>query len=252
MTNKQKKTSLKMSVLGITTLAVSSVWGKTPTGFPTGGGVGIDYLTLDEMPIEHVKMCMTDTPFANGTLLPSNITIAIDSETAPSIFKMGFTISDMIDTEEERTLYLISGTRTSPSPEIKTHPGGPALGIAVSELDILGIYRIPKVISTPQPESNVGQALPFAASKMTVNVNFDEHKIAKLMSNNKANIYVQAGLIRTSDLELGIFENMIMSEMDTISLVSNKCPEETDSIIKADNSGNQSFCKTPSADPDCN
>ena len=208
-------------------------------------GIGKNRLSLDEMPIKHAKMCMSETIFTNGTLIPSDITIVIDSETEPTIFEMEFTISEVIDTEEDRMLYLVTGTHTSPSPEIITHPEGPVLGIALSEIDILGFYRIPKVISRPQPVSIVGQALPFLVSKITVNVNFDEHKIAKLMSNNEGVIYVQAGLIKVSELEQGIFENMILSEMDTINLVANECPEEIDSVIEADNLGNQSYCKSP-------
>jgi hypothetical protein len=164
---------------------------------------------------------------------------------------MSFLVSDMTATDEDRFLFLVYSSRTTPSPQIITTDKGPSLGVEMSELEVLGTYHIPALSVEPQPETKVGQANPFPTSKMTVTVNFDQGKIDEMIRLGKETIYVQAALIRTSDLEKGLLENMILSEMDALTFVANECPaEETEMYFEADVSG--TVTKTPSQNSTAN
>ncbi|OQY43313.1 MAG: hypothetical protein B6247_31915, partial [Candidatus Parabeggiatoa sp. nov. 2] len=65
-------------------------------------------------------------------------------------------------------------------------------------------------------------------------------------------IYVQAALIRASDLEAELFENMILSEMDTLTFVANECPADAVESYEADESGTITIIKSPSQNSTAN
>jgi hypothetical protein len=246
---KHRKT-MKTTALSVTALAASSALGKTPTG-----RIGLDALTLEEVPTQTVTVCAHARHPENedkfSGMMSNTLSIAVDSSKRRQV-KMSFVISEMRDTTEDRVLYLVYSTRKSPSPQILTTDLGPGLGIDIFEMEPLGIYHVSARLENPQPVTRVGQALPFSTSKMTVDVNFDTSKIDDLIRNGKETIYVQAALIRASDLEAGLFENMILSEMDTLTFVPNECPADTVESYEADEYGTITIIKSPSQNSTAN
>jgi len=252
MSIKHQKT-LKASALSITALAASSVWGKTPSGTTPGKGLGIDYLALDEVPTKHVTVCESsknkDKEFTG--LFSDQLWIAVDSSDRKT-HRLSFVVSEMVATDEDRILFLVYSPRTSPSPYYPTTEYGPELGLEMTEYEVLGMYNIPALLRGQSPENKVGLAVSTPTSKMTVHFNFDASKIDNMIRNSKETIHVQAALIRVSDLEAEKFENMILSEVDTLTFVANECPSETAYSYKADVSGNITATKSPSQDSSAN
>jgi hypothetical protein len=256
MSIKHPKT-LKASALSITALAASSVWGKTPAGL-TGGGLGIDYLSLDEMPKQNVTVC---EPPRNEVarketftgLFSDNIWISYNGAERPT-YRVSFIVSDMVATDEDRMLFLVYSTRTSSSPYYDTTEAGPQLKLEMTEMEIMGMYSIPAVRIGEAPDNKLGTAIPTPASKMTVEFKFNANKLNTMLLKDKETIYVQAALIRMSDLESELFENMILSEMDTLTFIADDCPSETASSYSADNSGyvTKSSSQNSSANPNSN
>jgi len=254
MSIKHQKT-LKTSVLGVTALAASSAWGKTPAGL-TGGGLGIDYLSLDEIPTQHVTTCEPPKNEAERKesftgLFSDKLWIAVDLSERRT-HRVSFIVSEMVATDEDRVLFLVYSTRTSPSPFYFTTDDGPELGLEMTEMEVLGMYNIPALIRGQAPENKVGLAVPTPASKMTVHFNFDARKIEDMIRLDKETIHVQAALIKVSDLESEKFENMILSEMDSLTFVPNECPPETVYSYEADGYGQITVTKSPSQDSSAN
>ncbi len=257
MSIKHPKT-LKASALSITALAASSVWGKTPAGL-TGGGLGIDYLALDEMPKQNVTVCEPpkDEVARKETftgLFSDKMWISYNGAERPT-YRVSFIVSEMVATDEDRMLFLVYSTRTSPSPYYDTTEAGPPLELEMSEMEVLGMYNIPAVRRGDKaPDNKLGSAISTSASKMTVEFKFNANKLNTMLLKGKETIYVQAALIRMSDLESELFENMILSEMDTLTFIADDCPPETAYAYKADDSGyvTKSSSQNSSANPNSN
>jgi hypothetical protein len=231
--------TLKTSVLSVTALAASSAWGKSGFGVNDGPRLGEDFLTLDELPIQNATLCLpADDPSKQfGGLSADNPSIVVDSSKGKTV-KVSFIVSEMNATDEDRLLFLVYGTKTTPSPQILTTDKGPELGVALSDLEILGYYQIPALGVAAQDSTKVGRADPFPTNKMTVNINFDQSKIDEMLRLGKETIYVQAALIRLTDWQAGLWENMILSEMDSLTFVANECPADTVESYEADDGGN--------------
>jgi len=251
MSIKHQKT-LKASVLSVTALAASSAWGKTPAGL-TGGGLGIDYLALDEVPTKHVTVCESskDEEKEFTGLFSDKLWISFDAADRQT-YRVSFVISEMVATDEDRVLFLVYSSRTSPSPFYPTTEEGPTLGLEMTEMEVLGMYNIPALYRGQSPDNKLGLAIPTPASKMTVNFNFDANKLNTMIRNGKETIHVQAALIKVSDLESEKFENMILSEMDSLTFISDDCPPETTYSYVADGYGNITATKSSSQDSSAN
>jgi hypothetical protein len=196
-----------------------------------GNKLGIDYLTLEEVPAQNVTVCIPD----ERRFTPDELSIAVDPFTSGQI-RMAFTISEMTATDEDRIVFLVYSTHTSPSPQLPSR-GSNVLGIDLPTAEILGVYRVPALRLEKQNPTEVGLANPSPTSKITVNVNFDSSKLADLIRTGNNTIYVQAALIKDSDFREQRFGDMILSEMDTLHFVKLKCPNETDTSYAADESG---------------
>ncbi|RKZ78753.1 MAG: hypothetical protein DRR19_25935 [Candidatus Parabeggiatoa sp. nov. 1] len=223
--------TMKTSVLSVTALAASSVWGK-------GGGprLGVDLLTLDTLPVKNTTLCLPARQATRfGGLMPNTQSVVVDSMVKS--FKVSFIVSELTAIEEDRVLFLVYSPSTSPSPGIITTDKGPELGLDMDELEMLGVYSLPTLFKAEQPETKVGLADASPTSKITVHVNFDTDKLNDMMRRGKETIYIQAAMIRVSELNNGLLENMILSEMDTLTFVSHECPAGTVESYEADDSG---------------
>jgi len=219
---------LKTTLFSLVMLVSHLVWAQSPI---FGNKLGIDYLTLEEVPTQNVTVCLPD----ERRFTPDELSIAVDPFTSGQII-MSFTISEMTATDEDRIVFLVYSTRTSPSPQLPAR-GTNVLGIDLPTSEILGFYRVPALLLEKQTPTDVGLANPSPTSKVTVNVNFNTAKLAALIRTGNNTIYVQAGLLKDSDFREQRFGDMILSEMDTLHFVKLKCPNETDTSYAANDSG---------------
>ncbi len=239
-----KSRALRSSVLGITALATNAVWGKGGTNIEDGLGVG--FLTLEEIPGQNVAVCLQQSNTGKssnnsnnynddkGGVLPDALSIVVDPFEGNTI-KMLFTISEMIASDENRVLVLIYSTKSSPTPQMRSHLSSPPLGLDLEEMQIMGFYNIPAIQLEPQESTELGIANPRPTSVVTVNFNFDTSKLVEKINAGNNTIYVQAAMIKASDFENNDFDNMILSEMDTLQFVK-ECPTNV-RVYKADNNG---------------
>ncbi|GEM_PF-2632247 len=210
------------------------------TIYQKSGRLGVDYLSLDEIPTQNVTVCVPPRQQATDQftgLIPDTLWIAVDSSQRKTV-KMSFMVSEMTATDEDRVLFLVYSPSTSPSPQIITTEEGPELGVNTNEFETLGYYQIPALSTKRQTPTKVGLADPNPTTKVTVNINFDQSKIDEMIRRGKETIYVQAGLIRKTDLQAGLLENMILSEMDALIFVANECPAGVVKTYQADEAGN--------------
>lgn len=213
---------------------------KTTIYQKSGGSLGAKHLSLDEIPTQNVTVCVPPRQQATDQftgLIPDTLWIAVDSSQRKTV-KMSFMVSEMTATDEDRVLFLVYSPSTSPSPQIITTEEGPELGVNTNEFETLGYYQIPALSTKRQTPTKVGLADPNPTAKVTVNINFDQSKIDEMIRRGKETIYVQAGLIRTTDLQAGLYENMILSEMDALIFVANECPAGVVETYQADEAGN--------------
>ena len=231
--------TLRTSVLSVTALAASSAWGSKLGGI--GGGsdsrLGVDFLALDTLPVQNATVCLPAPQAAQFSgLQPNTQSIVVDASRFRTV-KVSFIVSELEATDEDRILFLVYSPTKSVSPEIITTEYGPELGIKLAEAEILGFYQIPALFEDPQEPTKVGRAIASPTSKMTVHVNFDASKIDDMIRRGKETIYIQAGMLRVTELQEGQFENMILSELDELKFVSHECPADTVESYEADESG---------------
>ncbi|HAI67937.1 MAG TPA: hypothetical protein DCM38_00700, partial [Gammaproteobacteria bacterium] len=59
-------------------------------------------------------------------------------------------------------------------------------------------------------------------------INLTTSEVPTMMISGDDTIYVQAALLPNDDWESGRFDNMILSEVDTIQFLENECPDTID------------------------
>jgi len=138
---KMQKTTLFSFLILVSQL----VWAQSPI---FGNKLGIDYLTLEEVPAQNVTVCIPD----ERRFTPDELSIAVDPFTSGQI-RMSFTISEMTATDEDRIVFLVYST--SPSPQLPSH-GSNVLGIDLPTSEILGFYRVPALLLEKQNPTEVG------------------------------------------------------------------------------------------------
>jgi len=257
MSIKHSKT-LKMSVLSATALAANSAWGGKTLDFDgglalfEGGGLGVDYLALDESPERNVVIC--DTPANESAREESSFTglfsdklWIVTNSAVKRQSTVSFVISDIVPATEDQLLFLVYSTATTSTPHILTTDKGPGLGLDLSQSEVLATYLIPAFQKQPQEKTDIGYALENLSTKIRVRVNFDESLIDDLVRQHKGIIYIQAALISISDIEANLFENMILSEMDTFTFIADNCPEDSPSVYAADDTGSITATKSSSS-----
>ena len=230
--------TLRTSVLSVTALAASSAWGSKLGGI--GGGsdsrLGVDFLALDTLPVQNATVCLPAPQTAQFSgLQPNTQSIVVNASKFRTV-KVGFVVSELETTDEDRILFLVYSPTKSTSPEISTTKYGPKLGLKLADAEILGFYQIPAIFDALPESPKIGHAMSLT-SKMTLHVNFDAYEINDMILRDQETIYIQAGMLRVSELQDGQFENMILSEMDELTFVPNDCPADTVESYEADESG---------------
>ncbi|MCK5719447.1 MAG: hypothetical protein KAH84_05780 [Thiomargarita sp.] len=229
-----KNSVLKKTLVGATLLATSPAWAKGGGGMSEGGKsqLGVNHLSLEVTPGYACAVCADVKAVENGktasNLLPNDLTVAVDPF-ATSYIELTFTVRDILAQNRNHVLFLVYSPRTSPSPQIPTPRSENKLELDLSALEILAIYSIPSQTMLAQRPTRLGAANPSPHSSVSFSVNLDT-SILPIFMRNSEKAYLQAALMTTEAFDNGQYDEMILSELDTIGFVQNQCPENNASI----------------------
>ncbi len=215
---------------------------------------GINHLTLEEAPLENITVCVPGKSMAGLTgdfrYLPDKLAVVHNPREANYV-KMTFIVSHMNAVDYDRTLFLAYSQNLSPFPQIPTPKSINKFELDLESVEIVGVYDVSSFGMKAQPETRI-LVKPTPRIKYEFDVNLDILETLRMMNSGNDTIYVQAALIKKSDYEAGIWNSMILSEVDTIHFVEDKCPEsmvmeEGKPPVKvteicADNDGNFGSC----------
>jgi len=224
---------LKKTIAGAGLLATAPVWAKSGQGVAAGGKSqsGVNTLSLEEIPGQNVTLCAGNDDISTKTgnnITPNDMTVAVNPFDH-SYFEIVFTVRDILAQDKDYVLFLVYAPRTSPSPQIPTPISLNKLELDMSALEILAIYNIPAQQMMVQGSTRMGAANPAPRSALSFGVNFDTSVLPTFLRNSEQ-IHIQAAFMKKADYDAGAFDNMILSEMDTIGFVEMSCPDGDGSI----------------------
>jgi hypothetical protein len=220
----------RLSVAAATLLTGTTVKASDGLGVSEGSTrqLGVNALSLNQIPLENTAICVNENSRASKTAnlqdLTNEVSIVIppfDNVTA----KVRFLISEVHPDKQDRTLLLAYSKKLLPSPQLPTPISMNKLLLDGSYLDILGQYYIPATQLLSLEETSIGLANPSPKLNFGIDISLDTAKIAQLFSLGTEAIYMQAALIPSDDLDQGKFDNLILSEVDTVYFAKDKCLE---------------------------
>ncbi len=113
----------RKKLLGAVLLATTSTVKASGTGqgVSEGGKLqrGVNHLTLEEAPLDNITLCVGKDGMMGGLtndfrFMNDNVAVVINPfET--NFVKMTFVVSHALASDDERVLFLVYGTKTSPS-----------------------------------------------------------------------------------------------------------------------------------------
>ncbi|HID99519.1 MAG TPA: hypothetical protein EYP59_04425 [Thiotrichaceae bacterium] len=223
----------KKALMGAALLATAPAL-KASGGGSTEGSKsqrGINHLTLEEAPLENITICVPGKSATGMTgdfrFLPDKIAVVIDPF-EKNFVKMTFVVSHMTASNKKRKLILAYSTQKSPSPQIPTPKSINKLELDLSAAEIVGIYNVSDFGMEAQDKTRIGAGNPAPRVKWEFDINLDNSTVPVMMNSGQDTIYVQAALLPSDEFESGKYDNMILSEVDTIQFVPNECPDTMD------------------------
>jgi len=232
--SKFKFGNLKKSLLGATLLK------SAPVLMGKEGGkdqLGVNYLVLEETPGRNTTICMpketenVSTSELVSQWIPSDLMVVVNPfERAYT--EIVFSVRDMVADDEDHILLLAYSQKLTPSPDIATPRSKNKFQLDINTLEVLGMYDIPAQSLFPQPSTRIGSANVLPRSIVSFSVNLDTLALS-IMMEKRESIYLQAALLLRSEFDAERFENMILSEVDTISFVR-ECPEDRQEFVESD------------------
>lgn len=238
------KRILRNGVVTAAVLATSPVWAKGSGGGDRVGKstLGYNHLSLDVMPGYNAVVCTGTESLtkskSGSNLTPNNLALAIDPFGGSRI-ELTFTVSDVLAQNNDSVLILVYSSATSPTPQIPTPTSKNKFHLDLAPLEILAMYDIPAQSYIVQNSTRLGAASPAPRSKVSFSVNLDTGTLPSFI-NNSEKAYLQAALISRKDFDRGAFENMILSELETLEFVKYTCPQGNSSV-SADAQGNLTY-----------
>jgi hypothetical protein len=242
-----KSKFIKKPLISAAFLVSASTAKASDGGGVTEGGksqLGVNHLTLEEIPSENIKICVPEEMSkiaGNGEFhfMPDSVSVVIPPFETNTV-KMSFVVSQMVSHEEDHVLILVYSQQKSPSPQIPTPLSRQKFELDLNTLEVVGLYDIPALNLQAQNPTIIGFTNPVPRSKVEFDLNLNTSSISTLMNAGVNEIYLQAALLRQSDYASGIFENMILSEVDTLHFEENECPEDH-IVFGAENEGGKSL-----------
>ncbi len=243
MSELNKKAIAKKVLAGAALLATSSpIWAKGGGGDVSEGGKspGINRLSLDVTPGYACMVCAEKNVFSGKTdnnITPNTLSIAADYVDGSyyidsSYIELVFSVRAFTSIHNDYILGVFYSPKLSPSPQIPTPRSINKLEIDLSAMEVLAIYEIPAQKMLARPPTRLGTANPEPHISVSFSVSLDTNKLPTFIHDGEK-AYLQAVLIEKSHLEAGQFNQMILSELDTLNFVMS-CPENSVSIAKSD------------------
>ncbi len=229
MSQLKHKKALMGAALLATAPAVKASGGGSTEGSKSQRG--INHLTLEEAPLENITICVPGKSATGMTgdfrFLPNKVAVVIAPFKTGHV-KMTFVVSHMTASDIKRKLVLAYSTQLLPSPAIPTPKSINKLELDLDHLEIVGIYNVSDFGMEIQEPTRIGAANPAPRVKWEFDINLTTSEVPTMMISGDDTIYVQAALLPNDDWESGRFDNMILSEVDTIQFLENECPDTID------------------------
>jgi hypothetical protein len=189
---------------------------------------GVNHLTLEEAPLENITLCVPGKSSTGITgdfrFLPNKVAVVIDPFNK-NFVKMTFVVSHITASNIKKKLILAYSPQLSPSPQIPTPKSINKLELDLSAAEIVGVYNVSDFGMEEQKPTRIGSGNPAPRVKWEFDINLNNLTVPAMMNSGEDTIYVQAALLPSDELDSGKFDNMILSEVDTIQFVANECPE---------------------------
>jgi len=226
------------ALLALSSAAKSASIPTTGTTVGGAGQLGVDHLSLDEMPGRALTICSNGKSSQMGTNITANdLAVAVDPFASRSM-ELVFIVSDVPASTQDHILFLVYSTGLSPSPQIITPRSIRKLELDMTYNEIAAMYNVPKQLMIAQDPTRIGEANPAPMSKVVFRVNLDTSKLPVLMMDGSPTpIYAQAALIRKVDFDSGKFDNMILSEVDKVTFVKNTCTSQDGGVTVSESNG---------------
>jgi len=213
MLNLLKNKTVKKNILGVILISAPTLAKGTEGDATDGKGLlGVNQLSLETTPNKEISTC-ADEAINNG--MSNDLFIVFKPFDR---MELTFTVADIISNPKEQTLILAYSKSTSPSSQLITPRSHNEFMLDLASVEILAIYNIPSQVLKQQPKNLLGQAEPGLRSKVTFSVILDNLLLHKYMNNNPY-AHLQAALLPTEDYVQGNFDNMILSEVETLKFV---------------------------------
>jgi hypothetical protein len=238
MSEFNKKAIAKKALAGAALLATSPAWAKSGGGASEGGKsqIGVNHLSLDVSPGYACAVCAekqdVETGKTTSNMTPNNLSIAVDPFES-SYIELVFTVRDVLAKDKDHVLFLVYSPQTSPSPQMPTPKSMNKLGIDMSAMEILAIYNIPSQKMIAAGPTRLGAANPAPHSAVSFSVNLDTSILPTFMEGNEK-AYLQAAFMTKANFDIGKYDTLILSEMDTLTFVKYACPENNASLAVDD------------------
>jgi len=229
MSNTTTKKAVKKALIGAAVLAASPIAKAAGGGLAQGGKsqLGVNHLSLEAYPGRNAIMCISDEHIATMTgsnETPNMISIAVDPWKAT--IELVFEVRDIMAHDVAHTLFLVVNSQIMPegSPALPTDKSINELRLVMAGIEILAMYEIPAQKMLAQDETRLGMANPAPHSTLRFSVNLGTGVLTRYMDGNEKT-YVQAALIPSVQFAEERWDNMILSELNTVGFVKDKCPE---------------------------
>lgn len=241
MGSQTKKKTIQNAVASTFMIATAPVWAKGGGAGTTEGGknqLGVNHLSLEQSPGRNAVVCAD--PNANvgkgGTnIMPNDLTIAINPFAKGQI-ALEFIVRDIINNSQNYILILAYSSQISPTPQIPTPTSTNKLQLDVNRTEIIAMMDIPAQKLLPQGATRLGAADPTPHSAVSFSINLSKQTLPTFINQNQK-AYFQAALVTKADFESRNFEYMILSELDTVGFLENKCPDGSSTISAGEDDG---------------
>jgi len=237
-----KKKTMLNAVTGGLLMATAPVFAKGGGAGTTEGGknqLGYNHLSLEQSPGRNAIVCAdpNDNAGKGGTnIMPNDITLAIDPFAKGEI-ALEFIVRDIINNSQDYILILAYSSQTSPTPQVPTPISTKKLQLDINRAEIIAIMDIPAQKMLAQGATRIGTADPTPHSAVSFSINLSKQTLPTFINQNQK-AYFQAALVPKTDFESGnMFEYMILSELDTVGFLKNKCPDGSSTITAGDDDG---------------
>jgi len=229
MSNVNKKAFAKKALTGAVLLATSPAWGKgTGGGEPVGKSqLGLTHLSMEIVPGAFCSVCadMSALDARTGSyFMPNTMSVAVDPFDTLYV-ELVFQVRDILAQNQDHVLFLLYSPQTSPSPSLPMPKSLYKLQLDMSAMEILAIYHIPAQQMLAPAPTRIGAANPAPHSTVSFSVNLDTGVLPTFMRDNEL-VYLQAALLTKANYDVQKYSAAILSDLDTLGFVKNKCPEK--------------------------